>query len=103
MMNLCICKNKTLNQTRIAKVNAEDPSKHILETLPESETRCALLANLFCSNGQPGKVLKVHCKKRTGNDDFIAAIRTTLMEFYKEKIVGKLKLKRSFCKCVNFK
>ncbi|XP_044739972.1 ester hydrolase C11orf54 homolog [Chrysoperla carnea] len=88
MVNLYICKNKLLNQSRISKVNVEDTSRHILETLPESETRCSLLANLFCSNGNAGKVLKVHCKKRTGNDDFIAAIRKTLMKFYKEKVVG---------------
>lgn len=87
MVNLEVKGGKANNHTRIAKVNTKDGSC-ILERLPDSETRCALLANIFCSEGKPGKVLKVSCKKRIGEDDFIASIRKTLAAHYKEKAVG---------------
>ncbi|XP_069703022.1 ester hydrolase C11orf54 homolog [Periplaneta americana] len=87
MVNLEVKGGNANNHTRISKVNTKDGSC-ILERLPDSETRCALLANIFCSEGKPGKVLKVSCKKRTGKDDFIASIRKTLQAHYKEKAVG---------------
>lgn len=74
--------------SRISKVNLVDESP-IQELLPNTESRIALLANLFFSQGKPGKVIKVHAKKRTGSDDFIASIRKTLAEKYKDKLVGK--------------
>jgi hypothetical protein len=39
-------------------VNAKDGSC-ILDRLPDTETRCALLANIFCSEGKPGKVSSI--------------------------------------------
>ncbi|KAK7864774.1 hypothetical protein R5R35_012270 [Gryllus longicercus] len=87
MANLSVSGNDVDNHTRIAKINTNDDSC-ILEILPNTETRIALLANLFLSEGKPGKVLQVHCKTRTGNDDFIASIRKTLQDHYKEKAVG---------------
>ncbi|XP_049805643.1 ester hydrolase C11orf54 homolog [Schistocerca nitens] len=87
MANMELENGKINNQTRISKVSQEDDSC-ILEILPNSETRCALLANLFCCEGKPGKVLKIHCKKRTGKFDFIASIRRTLTKHYSDKPVG---------------
>lgn len=88
MINLGLDNGKIKNQTWISRVDENDPSKYIAGNVPENETRCALLANLFCSNGKPGKVIKVHCTKRLGEDDFIAAIRKTLASQYKDKVVG---------------
>lgn len=87
-----------------------------LSQVPEDETRCAVLANLFVTEGKPGKVfivcyhnytgafairfritefefqvLKVHCKRRTGEDNFITSIRKVLTNEYKDKVVGKSK------------
>lgn len=59
-----------------------------MEQLPNNETRVALLANLFVSEGKPGKVLRVNVKRRIGISDFIASIRTTLADYYKDKVVG---------------
>lgn len=73
--------------TRIAKVNLVDGSP-IQELLPNTESRFALLANLFVSEGKPGKVVKVHAKKRTGGDDFIASIRKSLTKHFGDKLVG---------------
>lgn len=73
--------------TRISKVNLVDGSP-IQEQLPNNESRFALLANIFVSEGKPGKVLKVFAKKRKGADDFIASIRKTLARHFGEELVG---------------
>lgn len=87
MANLAIDGDKIDNQSRMAKVNTKD-SGCILQILPNDETRHALLGNLFCSEGKPGKVLKVHCRKRTGQDDFITSVRKVLASHYKDEPVG---------------
>ncbi|GJQ71658.1 hypothetical protein Trydic_g11354 [Trypoxylus dichotomus] len=86
ILNLAIVNGNVNQQTRISKV-AED-GLPVQIKLPNTETRCALLANLFFSEGKTGKVLKVNAKTRTGDDDFIASIRKTLATHYGDKIVG---------------
>lgn len=49
---------------------------------------CALLANLFASEGQPGKVIEVQAKRRTGELNFVSCMRQTLEEHYGDKPVG---------------
>ncbi|KAJ3643942.1 hypothetical protein Zmor_026622 [Zophobas morio] len=88
ILNLNIAKGVVDQQTRISKVDPKNEEVPIQEVLPNSETRIALLANLFFSQGEPGKVLKVHAKKRTGEKDFIQAIRETLVSEYTDKVVG---------------
>ncbi|XP_026290075.1 ester hydrolase C11orf54 homolog [Frankliniella occidentalis] len=87
MANLSVDGNKVDNQSRIAKVDPKDKSC-LLETLPEKETRHALLGNLFCTEGKPGKVLKVHCRHRIGEDDFVTSLRKALASHYKNEAVG---------------
>ena len=50
--------------------------------------RCALLADLFASEGQPGKVIEVKAKRRTGKLNFITCMRQTLEKHYGDKPVG---------------
>jgi hypothetical protein len=88
IINLNIAKGVVDQQTRISKVDPANEAVPIQEILPNSETRLALLANLFVSEGAPGKVLKVHVKKRTGKKDFITSIRQVLVNEYKNKVVG---------------
>lgn len=88
MMNVSLEKNDVKNSTRIASVN-QQTSGCVLQTLPKTETRFALLANLFLSEGKPGKVLKVHAKKRIGSDDFIACMQKALASFSPDKLVGE--------------
>lgn len=38
---------------------------------------CALLANLFASEGQPGKVIEVKAKRRTGKLNFVTCMNET--------------------------
>lgn len=79
---------KLKNQSRISRVDPKT-QKYIQEVLPECEHRSALLLNLYCSEGKPGKVLKIHCKKRIGEDDFVTTIRKILKSQYNGKSVGK--------------
>lgn len=85
--NLNIQNGNVYQQTRISKVDSNDQNS-IQEILPNTESRIALLGNLFFSNGVKGKVLKVHVKKRTGNNDVIASIRKVLENTYKNQLVG---------------
>ncbi|CAG2054290.1 unnamed protein product [Timema podura] len=55
MVNAEVKQGTVNSHTRISKVNTQDGSC-ILERLPNDESRCALLANLFCCEGKPGKV-----------------------------------------------
>nr|CAI5837138.1 unnamed protein product [Callosobruchus analis] len=87
IFNLTIINGKVNQLSRISKVDKND-DKSEQETLPNSEFRAALLVNLLFSEGKPGKVLKVHAKRRVGNDDFIASIRKSLEKAYKDKFVG---------------
>lgn len=57
--------------------------------LENGETRAALLGNIFLSEGKPGKVLKVTASKRTGEENFISAMRVGLSEKYSDgQVVG---------------
>lgn len=87
MMNLVISSSGIKNETRIASVDKSSGNCK-LETLNDNETRLALLANLFISKGETGSVLKVHVKRRTGKDDFVACMQKALAHHYKDKLVG---------------
>lgn len=48
----------------------------------------ALLGNFLATKGLPGKVLKVHVKTRTGEDNFVKSIQNILLESYPNEMVG---------------
>ena len=87
IMNMKVSPSGVKNETRIASVDTKS-GDCVLQNLPNKETRLALLANLFVSEGKPGQVLKVHAKKRTGSDDFIACMQKALAQHYKNNLVG---------------
>lgn len=88
MFNLKVHANgHVISESHLARITP-DRKKVILEKIPNSECRCALLGNIFLSEGKAGKVLKVSCKKRTGPKDFIASIRTALEQHYSNLTVG---------------
>lgn len=87
-MNLIVSSSNVQNGTRISSVNTAN-GNCVLQTLPDNETRLALLANLFVTEGKPGKVLKVHAKTRTGNNDFIASMQRAIAQHYPNNLVGK--------------
>ena len=87
IMNMKVSPSGVKNETRIASVDTKR-GDCVVQTLPNKETRLALLANLFVSEGKPGQVLKVHAKKRTGGDDFIACMQKAMAQHYKNNLVG---------------
>merc|ERR1712126_702991 len=54
----------------------------------ESESRNAVLGNLFLSAGAPGPVLRICCKKRTGSQNFVSCMREILNQHYGDQTVG---------------
>lgn len=49
------------NETHIARVTPGDESCATIK-VPQNETKFALMANLFVSEGQPGKVCQLICQ-----------------------------------------
>jgi hypothetical protein len=70
------------NQTHFAKINKPDGSVSVQKC---PSTDCALMINLFGSIGQPGPVLKITARNRTGSyKSFSECIRHALNAAYGE-------------------
>ncbi|EFN77930.1 ester hydrolase C11orf54 homolog [Harpegnathos saltator] len=54
----------------------------------QHQATCPILANLYVCKGEPGMVIKVYAKKRTGKLDFIASMQKALGNYYKDELVG---------------
>ncbi|KAI2562316.1 hypothetical protein KI723_111566 [Homo sapiens] len=78
-----------VNGSYFAHVNPADGGC-LLEKYSEKchDFQCALLANLFASEGQPGKVIEVKAKRRTGPLNFVTCMRETLEKHYGNKPIG---------------
>lgn len=81
--------HQPVNGSYFARANPAD-GKCLLEKYSQKypDFGCALLANLFASEGQPGKVIEVQAKKRTGEHNFVSCMRQTLEKHYGDKPVG---------------
>lgn len=87
--NLKIYKDKSvISESHIARVSPGDESCELIK-VPNTETKCALLASLFLSEGKPGQVLCIKCKRRTGQNNFIASIHESLTAHYTDRTVGQ--------------
>jgi len=71
---------KCVNGNHFAKIN--EAGNYQLEKLPSNETRCALMLNMFASEGKSGKVLRVHARKRTGETNLVSLMRQALEKHY---------------------
>lgn len=81
IMNLSVKNDgSVVNETHMARTITRE--KIELSKVPHSETRCALLGNIFLSEGKRGKVIKVNAKIRKGNENFISAMRLALTQHY---------------------
>jgi hypothetical protein len=71
---------------------------NITDDYPE----CCMYGNFFISEGKPGRVIKVHAKKRIGQLDFISAMQSSFRYQTSEYMIGKttklIKLKYSVIK-----
>ncbi|XP_051174438.1 ester hydrolase C11orf54 homolog [Leptopilina boulardi] len=65
----------------------KNSEKFIYQNLPANETRFGLAANLLFSHGKMGKTLRIHVKKRLGQDEFVIAMQKALAKRYPDKIV----------------
>lgn len=75
------------NESHIIRI-AKDGGIEVRK-VPNHETRASLLGNIFLSEGKSEKVLKVLAKNRTGEENFITAMRKGLTEtFSDDQIVG---------------
>ncbi|XP_054256988.1 ester hydrolase C11orf54 homolog [Macrosteles quadrilineatus] len=88
LANAYLSKKEVKILNRIAKVTDENDRGYIVELLPANETKFVLMANLFVSHGKPGKVLRIHCKKRLKNYDFPAAVRKCLAQEFQNQHLG---------------
>lgn len=89
-MKAYITPHGVANGTHHAYVNkSTGDCKLIRLPVNEQDTLFSLLANLYICEGKPGKVIKVHAKRRTGKLDFIACMQKALENHYKDKLVGK--------------
>jgi len=70
-------------KTHFAKMKHGKP---VLEHYSSNEF--GLLGNLLCTEGKPGKVLKVTATGRIGEKTFVNAIRTALAKHYGEKPIA---------------
>ena len=94
----------SFKETRITRTHDEDGSYSTIK-LPETETRNALLGNLFISDGEPCEVLKIDCRKRIGitvcltfhtssiiiilgEKNFVTCMREILAETWPELAIG---------------
>ncbi len=86
MPNLSYENEKVVNKTFYAKVDEEGGC--ICEAVPGNSTDCALMANLFGSDGDPGDVLKIVATTRIGKENFTGAIQEILKAEYGERAVS---------------
>ena len=92
MINVLLDSSESSETSRIAFVDKSNV-KSLLQILPATETRFALMANILLSEGKPGKVLKVFAKKRIGKNDFIATMQKALASHYTDKFVGEHRIR----------
>jgi len=76
----------TVNENHV--VRTIDNGIEVLK-VASNETRAALLGNIFVTEGNAGKVLKVVARNRTGTENFISAMRKGLTDHYsQDQVVG---------------
>lgn len=67
------------------KIFFDEARNYQTQTITDSNPEFNILGNFFISEGKPGKVLKVHVKKRMGCD-FYRAIELTISQDFPLKV-----------------
>jgi len=86
MPNLSYEGDTVTNLTKYAKV--DEHGGCVCDAVPGNSTDCALMANLFGSDGDPGDVLKIVASSRTGKANFTSAIQDALKDKYGDRPVS---------------
>ena len=87
MVNLACGKDGVVDQRSKVATVGEDGAC-VMQTLPPTETRHAILGDLFVCEGGPAKVFEVKCKTRTKNTNLITAMRQALLEAFPDLSIG---------------
>jgi Domain of Unknown Function (DUF1907) len=77
---------EVVNLTKYAKVDEQGGC--VCGPVPGESADFALMANIFCCDGDPGDVLKIIAKARTGKESFTAAIQKILKAEYGHRPVS---------------
>jgi hypothetical protein len=77
---------RLVNLTKYAKV--DEKGGCVCGAVPGESTDFGLMANLFCSDGDPGVVLKIVAKMRIGKENFTEAIQKILKAEYGNRTVS---------------
>lgn len=90
IFNMKVFTNRTVvNKGFIAQTKKNSILNDIeLISLNSSDTKASLLGNLFISEGQQGKVIRIYCKQRVGKENFISSMRLALMNKYPSQTIG---------------
>ena len=78
--------DKMVNLSHVARI--DEKGGCVCELVPGDSKDCALMANLFGSEGRKGEVIKISARVRTGEKDFISAIRHALRSEYGDRPVS---------------
>lgn len=78
--------DKVVNLTKYAKIDGKGAC--VCGPVPSNSTDCALMANLFCSSGLPGPVLKIVARSRLSKENFTSAIQLILKQEYGSRVVS---------------
>jgi len=77
--------DKKLIKSKYSKV-IEPRKSYKTENYPSNSF--GLLANLYVSEGKPGKVIYIKASVRTGTSDFVSSIRNSIINSYPDKAIG---------------
>ncbi|CAN7985898.1 unnamed protein product [Ixodes hexagonus] len=86
MMHNMKCGQNPVNNSHYAKIGED--GNYVLGKLSEPCCEFCLMGNLLISEGKQGKVIKVSAKKRTGQENFVTAMRKGLQAKYGTDPVG---------------
>lgn len=90
IFNMKVFTNGTVDNKGSIVLTKKDSTSNEIElvSLNSSDTKAPLLGNLFISEGKQGKVIKVTCKQRIGEENFISAMRLALVDKFPKKTIG---------------
>lgn len=74
------CGSERRNETHYARIT--ETGGHLVDRVPNDTPDFGLMSNVFLSEGKPGDVLRLHVKRRIGNDNLTSAIRKVLLEAF---------------------
>ncbi|XP_065224311.1 ester hydrolase C11orf54 homolog [Planococcus citri] len=73
--------------SRTARI-VKGKEKPVIDTVPDTEPGFSFMAQIHSSRGESGKVIKIHCQKRTGEKNFPVAVQDALKRSFPNSALG---------------